>query len=100
MHFFKPRRYFITGQQVSKDFLLPLKRHIELFKPEVFAVRDAESLKICKEAGLEVEFSFDDSAEYLLEVREKIFVDVPHHFKNFKKGPFFASESFLLHPWQ
>lgn len=89
LHFFKPRRYFITGQQVSKDFLLPLKRHIELFKPEVFAVRDAESLKICKEAGFEVEFSFDDSAEYLLEVREKIFVDVPHHFKNFKKGALF-----------
>lgn len=72
LNYFKPARYFITGQQVSKDFLAYLKKHLKVFKPEVFGVRDLESLSYCKEEGIKAEFSFDDSAEYILEVREKI----------------------------
>ncbi len=73
LNFFKPERYFITGQQVSVDFLPYLKRHLEVYEPEIFGVRDTLSLEHCRASGLPVEFTFDDSSEYLLEVRERCF---------------------------
>jgi FtsZ-binding cell division protein ZapB len=72
LSFFNPQRYFITGQQVSQEFLPYLKRHLEVFKPDIFAVRDEVSFEICQKEGLPVEFSFDDATEYLLEVRKKL----------------------------
>lgn len=72
MNFFRPKKYFITGQQLSKEFLPYLKNHLDIYKPDLLAVRDRESLELCSDRGIDAFFSFDDSTEYLSLLRKSI----------------------------
>lgn len=72
INFFKTKKYFITGQQISEEFLPYLKNHLDIYKPDILAVRDRHSLELCRDCEIDVFFSFDDSTEYLSLIKKSI----------------------------
>ncbi|MEO0297161.1 MAG: glycosyltransferase, partial [candidate division WOR-3 bacterium] len=73
LFFFRPEYYFITGQQISKEFISYAGEHFSVFKPHILGVRDKLTEAWLKEIGLNPVFTFDDSFEYLKNLSQKFF---------------------------
>jgi len=66
--------YWVSGQQITPPFQGRVLDHIKAFQPQLFGVRDELSLQILTEQGFEADYSFDDAAEALTSLNERIHV--------------------------
>lgn len=64
--------YVVSGQQVTPPYQSRVVEHIKSFKPKLFGVRDELSQRWLREAGCNVDFSFDDATEALLDLTETL----------------------------
>jgi len=69
---FKPYLYIITGQQISKKVVKHFSEHVNKYSPELIGVRDFESLKNLEEENISAYFSWDDSVEEILRIKNKM----------------------------
>lgn len=60
--------YYISGQQISKNYSSAVQTHINKFRPQLVGVRDRESLETMLSLGAEAHYSFDDAVEPLQEL--------------------------------
>jgi hypothetical protein len=64
--------YLVSGQQVTPPYQSRVVEHIKDFKPKLFGVRDELSQRWLREAGFNVDFSFDDATEALLDLTKTL----------------------------
>lgn len=64
--------YMVSGQQVTAPYQHRVVKHIKEFKPALFGVRDELSQRLLREAGVNTDISFDDATETLLDLTEKL----------------------------
>ena len=72
LHKFKPKKYVITGQQISSKIVDSFRKHVDIYKPAIVGVRDYKSLECLRKAQIEAEFSWDDSIEEIVRIKKLI----------------------------
>ena len=61
--------YIISGQQISEGYALRVAEHVKKYAPRKLGVRDHFSGELLGKYGIGHQFSFDDAAETLLDLK-------------------------------
>ena len=65
LHTLSIQTYVVSGQQITKPYEDRVTRHIDVYRPILFGVRDVLSREWLEGTGYKAEFSFDDATEML-----------------------------------
>jgi hypothetical protein len=64
--------YLVSGQQITHPYQSRVARHIEVYKPALFGVRDELSHQWLRNAGFDPLYSFDDATEALIDLTKNL----------------------------